>query len=199
MDQRRMRQGGGSSPWDIGAAHWDQRDLYTRNADIAASGYARGPSRHPDIGSYAYQREPRLAQRESREPYEILEREAWPTVAFVPGEYEARLPPRPRDMPHGASRGPKHYRRSDARILEDVCDALAAHGALDATDIEVKVEDSEVTLEGTVRTRYEKRLAEEIADGRRDVRDVHNRLEVRPDDTSDAGLAFAAPLGTLAT
>src|SRR4051794_12941812 len=45
------------SPWEIGAAHWDQRDLYTCNDHVDDSGYARGPSVHPETGSYAYHRD----------------------------------------------------------------------------------------------------------------------------------------------
>jgi osmotically-inducible protein OsmY len=35
-----------------------------------------------------------------------------------------------------------------------------------------------VTLSGTVETRYEKRLAEDIADAVSGVQDIHNRLRV---------------------
>ena len=34
------------SLWEIGAAHWDQRDLSTRNNHIDDFGYGRGPSFH---------------------------------------------------------------------------------------------------------------------------------------------------------
>ncbi len=42
-------------------------------------------------------------------------------------------------------RGPRSYRRSDARIEEDVNEELTRHPDLDAGDIEVKVENGEVT------------------------------------------------------
>jgi osmotically-inducible protein OsmY len=42
----------------------------------------------------------------------------------------------------------------------------------------VKVQDAEVTLEGIVGSRWEKRLAEDIAASCRGVRDVHNRLRL---------------------
>jgi len=75
--------------------------------------------------------------------------------------------------------GPKGYRRSDERILEDVCEAL---GALhpDAREIEVLVQDGEVTLGGHVRSRSEKWLAEDIAEDVLGVREVHNRLRTAP-------------------
>ncbi len=77
-----------------------------------------------------------------------------------------------------AGRGPRGYQRSDARIADDVCDRLTRHGWIDASDIEVRVEDGEVTLEGTVDSRPTKRLAEEVAESVSGVRDVHNRLRV---------------------
>jgi hypothetical protein len=80
-----------------------------------------------------------------------------------------------------AGRGPKGYRRSDERIREDVCDLMVAHPDLDASDIEVEVKDSEVILSGTVDDRWSKRLAEDLADDVSGVRDVHNRLRVRPE------------------
>jgi hypothetical protein len=79
-------------------------------------------------------------------------------------------------------RGPKNLARSNERIREDVCERLLADPEVDASDIEVRVENGEVTLEGAVRNRREKRLAEDIAYECRGVHDVHNRLLVAPDD-----------------
>lgn len=75
-------------------------------------------------------------------------------------------------------RGPKGYRRSDERIFEDICERLAAHGGVDASDMEVRVEGGEVTLEGVVEDRRTKRLAEDVSEGVRGVEDVHNRLRL---------------------
>lgn len=75
-------------------------------------------------------------------------------------------------------RGPKGYRRADERIHEEICDRLTAHGAIDATGIEVHVDTGEVTLEGTVADRRMKRLAEAVVDSVRGVVDVHNRLRL---------------------
>jgi hypothetical protein len=77
-------------------------------------------------------------------------------------------------------RGPKGYVRSDERIHEDVNDRLLEHGEIDATEIDVSVSDREVTLEGVVDDKRTKRLAEDVAESVRGVRDVHNRLRVAP-------------------
>ncbi len=75
-------------------------------------------------------------------------------------------------------RGPKGYRRSSENIREDVCQRLADDPDLDASDIEVQVDDCEVTLRGSVESRRAKRMAEDIAADVAGVCDVHNRLEV---------------------
>lgn len=74
--------------------------------------------------------------------------------------------------------GSRTYRRRDVRILEDVNDELTRHPDIDATDIDVRCEDGEVTLSGTVDSRPCKRAAEDAAASRAGVRDVHNRLRV---------------------
>ena len=79
--------------------------------------------------------------------------------------------------PH-RGKGPKGYRRSDARIEEDVNEALTWHPYLDAEEIEVKVKDGIVTLTGRAEDRQAKRLAEAAADRVRGVKDVENRLEI---------------------
>lgn len=78
-----------------------------------------------------------------------------------------------------AGRGPKGYTRSDERIREDVCDRLSWNDEVDATDIIVRVQNGEVTLEGSVETRRMKRLAEDIAEDVPGVLDVHNTVRVK--------------------
>ena len=74
-------------------------------------------------------------------------------------------------------RGPKGYQRSDDRILEDVCDRLT-YSDVDASEIEVRVQNGEVTLSGSVNDRADKRRAEDVAEEVSGVRDVHNNIRV---------------------
>lgn len=74
-------------------------------------------------------------------------------------------------------KGPKSFTRTDARIHEDVCHQLE-DADLDASDIEVRVAEGEVTLEGTVHDRRAKRAAEDIAWDCRGVKQCHNLLRV---------------------
>ena len=75
--------------------------------------------------------------------------------------------------------GPRGYRRSPERIYEDICDRLTENPFIDASDIEVSVSGSEVTLSGAVDSDIALRQAEEIADEVAGVSHVHNRLGVR--------------------
>jgi len=78
-----------------------------------------------------------------------------------------------------SGRGPKGYSRSDDRIKEDVSERLEQHPDVDASDIEVIVKAGEVTLEGTVEDRRQKRMAEEAVESCQGVKDVHNHLKAK--------------------
>jgi len=75
-------------------------------------------------------------------------------------------------------KGPKGYKRSDERIKEDVCDRLCDNPMIDASDIDIKVDGSEVILTGTVESRDDKRRAEDIAESVSGVANVQNNLRV---------------------
>ncbi|HEX2526753.1 MAG TPA: BON domain-containing protein [Geminicoccus sp.] len=81
---------------------------------------------------------------------------------------------------HHRGKGPRGYTRSDDRIREDVQDRLTDDPYLDATEIEVTIASGEVTLNGTVNSRNDKRRAEDIADNISGVKHVQNNLRVQP-------------------
>jgi len=60
---------------------------------------------------------------------------------------------------------------------------LTWHGDVDATNIQVMVKDGEVTLEGTVSDRNQKRMAEDIAEQVQGVTEVQNRLRVQSESS----------------
>jgi ferritin-like metal-binding protein YciE len=78
--------------------------------------------------------------------------------------------------------GPKNYRRSDERIIEDVCDRLLMHGQINAAEIEVEVHNGNVYLHGQIDGRQAKHAAEDIAASVSGVTDVHNRLRIMNQD-----------------
>ena len=76
-------------------------------------------------------------------------------------------------------RGPKGYRRSDERIREEGCERLTDDPLVDASEIEIAVQDGEVTLAGTVDDRRTRRRAEDIAESVSGVLHVQNNLRPR--------------------
>lgn len=76
-------------------------------------------------------------------------------------------------------RGPAGYTRSDDRIREDANDALTDDWGVDARDVTVSVANGEVTLDGTVPSRQQKRRAEDVVDDLSGVKHVQNNLRVK--------------------
>jgi osmotically-inducible protein OsmY len=70
----------------------------------------------------------------------------------------------------------------DARIRSEVSACLTDDWYVDGTEITVSVADGEVTLDGVVENRAEKRLAEDCADSVEGVVDVRNNLRIRKPD-----------------
>jgi hypothetical protein len=88
----------------------------------------------------------------------------------------------------GQRRGPMNYQRSDQRIYEDVCDRLSDDDELDVSNVEVKVEQGEVTVTGHVESRAMKRRIEDVVERVSGVKDVHVQVKVqRPGDREQSG------------
>jgi osmotically-inducible protein OsmY len=87
-------------------------------------------------------------------------------------------------------RGPRNYQRSDERISDEIHQILTFHPEIDATDIEIVVEQGVVTLKGNVDNRQTKRMAEDI------VEDVYGVREVRNELRSNQGLFGSTPRRT---
>lgn len=126
--------------------------------------------------------------RSPSQDYDYEERGWWDkasdTVASWLGDEDATRRRRMDERYEGEhrGRGPKNYKRSDARIEEDINDKLTYDSYIDASDITVSVSNAEVTLTGTVPNRYTKRQAEDIAESVSGVTNVENRLRVKRED-----------------
>jgi osmotically-inducible protein OsmY len=94
------------------------------------------------------------------------------------GDDDAERRRRMDKMGEHRGKGPKNYQRSEERIREDISDRLADDDSVDASDIEIKVSGTEVTLSGTVESRVAKRRAEDIAESVSGVSNVQNQLRV---------------------
>ena len=82
--------------------------------------------------------------------------------------------------------------------LEDLCDRLTDNPFVDASDIEVGIAGTEVTLNGTVNDPIALRQAQAIAEEVAGVTHVHNRLRLRTagERETTPGDAVNAALGT---
>ena len=76
-------------------------------------------------------------------------------------------------------KGPRSYQRSDERILEELNDRMCDNPYLDASEIDITVENGDVILAGIVEDRESKKLAAEIGESVSGVTNVENRLRVR--------------------
>jgi hypothetical protein len=135
-------------------------------------GYDYGFGRGRNRGNRGYGREPIAG---------ISSMPAFPRANRVGFDYDRDVPIPVPGFGSGrsfAGRGPRGYTRSDARIHEDICEVLTRHPEIDATDIEVAVQNGVVTLNGTVADRYTKRLAGDVAELTLGVHDVENRLRL---------------------
>jgi hypothetical protein len=159
----------------------------------AQGGGAGGPGYFGDYGSYR-DGTPRRWGSEGEEDYDrgmVRGREGRSTRGGIRFSNETAEYRRDQGRHHG--KGPKGYTRSDQRIREDVCERLMEDPHVDASEIDVRVENGEVTLTGTVPNRSDKRRAEDLVDRVRGIRHVQNILRAQPrsgaGDRGDSGLA----------
>lgn len=166
---------------------------YAYGAEDSARGYQRqydpDRGRHesyesrpfsPYRGEYGEERQ----SRHGHENHRGFWQKAQDEVASWVGDREA-LERRIQDgQASHYGKGPKGYRRSDDRIRDDVSDRLADDHWIDASEIEVAVENGEVTLSGTVTDRDSKRRAERLVEGAGGVTDVQNNIKVRQASTA---------------
>jgi hypothetical protein len=161
MDDRRNRE-------EERRLRADPRD----RADYGQADYSTDWAYDPDEGPY------RRYSEEDREYARRMNSGDYPPVDAPPrswmdraGDFFAAGPAR--------ERAPRHRRGPSDRVLWAVIvERLEDERRLDLRDVEVIVEDREVTLNGTVRRKEDKRRIEDVADIE-GVRHVQNNLRVR--------------------
>ena len=145
--------------------------------------YARGAYSGGSYGAGTYGAAPRSDYRNdgygTSDERGFFERAGDEVASWFGDEDAARR----REIDH-RGRGPANYTRSDDRILEDACDRLTEDWGVDASDIQVTVQGGEVTLDGTVNSRRDKRRAEDVVDDVSGVNHVQNNLRTQ-DRTRD--------------
>ncbi|HWU64067.1 MAG TPA: BON domain-containing protein [Ensifer sp.] len=150
FDQGYGDQGyGDGGPTGSGYARYAASGFYPADHPLQRGGYGRT--------AYPYQRSFRGSEERSGQGFYGDRREE--------GEFRGK--------------GPRGYQRADERIQDDVNDRLSDDPRLDASDIEVTVKSSEVTLSGEVASRADKRRAEDCVESVSGVTNVQNNLRVR--------------------
>lgn len=96
--------------------------------------------------------------------------------SFAEGDFRNSEPSSQRSGYYG--KGPKGWKRSDERIREEVCEVLYRDQHIDATNIEVAVNEGVVTLSGTIESRWSKRHAEQRIEHLSGVEDVRNEIRI---------------------
>ena len=129
-----------------------------------------GVSRNPRFAAYGDDRRDDYAQDNQGARRWLSDRgDDWARGAGDTRDEHARY--------HGV--GPKNYKRSDERIREDVSDHLSDDPYIDASEIEVNVHNSEITLSGSVENRVQRRRAELAAEQVSGVSQIQNNLRVK--------------------
>jgi osmotically-inducible protein OsmY len=193
-DERESRYGNFMRGYDTGS-YDDTSSGYSQRYNYP-TGFRSGESYGDRGRSYDYDRDRYDRGGEERGWWD----RASDAVASWFGDEEAERRRRmDQQREHRRGRGPKGYRRSDERIKEDVNDRLSDDYYIDASDVEVSVQNQEVTLTGTVTSREDKRRAEDIAESVSGVTNVENRLRVKQrgyGDYSTTGTGSSTGAGT---
>lgn len=149
------------------------RDRWREAAQSTGAGYGGGMMVGPDpTGRYWY-------RSASPDTYDERYGSAMRDIGRFEGSSHQTIGQRMRDEHRRFPAGPKGYKRSDERIRDDLCDTLSQAHDIDASEVEVKVQSSEVVLTGTVPERHMKLRIEQLADRIPGVTDVNNQIRVR--------------------
>lgn len=102
------------------------------------------------------------------------------------------------DVKSHIGKGPIGFERSDETIYDEVCQVLSDHPAIDASEVEVTVQEGLVTLTGTIESKHQKLEAEWTIDQIPGVVDIINLLrtvgEPRVEETEEEGALQANPV-----
>lgn len=154
-----------------------ESDSYERDTDGSFSGYLRDerdylglPRRAPprDIGRFRGVNrfgEDHIMKDEFEDE---LGMNRWPDDNRSEASYEDH-----------SGKGPKGYRRSREKILNEAFELLRRDYYLDASDIEIEIQGEALVLKGEVETRRDKRRAEVLVEAIPGIEDVHNQLTIR--------------------
>lgn len=141
---------------------------------FAGGGYGGGGGRGRDQYDDRGDQDRGFGDRSRRDDRGFFDKASDEVASWFGDEEAARR----REQDH-TGRGPANYTRSDERILEDACEHLTRDWRVDAQNIQVTVQDGEVTLDGTVSNRDQKRHAEDCVHDVSGVKHIQNNLRIQ--------------------
>ena len=149
-------------------------DANYRNQGFSSSGQS-------NMGSYDRSRDFGPYQRSYDNPnYQPSSESSYPYDRRM-GQYSEDYSSQRGNEYQGSHRGKgfKGWKRSDDSIYEEIGRILEQRADIDPSDVEVKVRNGEVTLEGTVPDRMTKRRMEEALDMVSGITDIQNRVRIQ--------------------
>jgi len=162
---------------------------YPSSGTYGSSSYGTGYGARGYQGYQGYQGErPDRDWRGSYDDSSNINRESYPQTrpyqqaTGVAGQERYRYEEQVR-----RGRPPRTYKRSDDRIHDEICEIVARESDLDASQVDVRVENGEVTLTGEVADRRTKRELEDVSERVFGVVDIHNQLHVRKSLLNELG------------
>lgn len=194
--QERASGRGGRYLGDDGRSRIYPEEYGAGRPDYSAHGYDRTQDDNWTFGFGHDLGGPNYARGRSRREYEEDYRRRDGGLIDRARRFVGRDQDYQADAESHRGRGPQGYRRSDERINDDVHDRLTDDPHIDASGIVAAVKDGEVTLTGTVTSRYAKHHAEHIIEELSGVKHVQNNLRVQElSPTRGASSGQATPLG----
>jgi osmotically-inducible protein OsmY len=160
------------------------RSEYNERDEWFGSPYGRRQSSYDNRGDWDRAGNQNWGQHGRNDDRNWLERAADKVSSWFGGDDDNRSRSEQQEYMSGPHRGkgPKGYQRSAERIRDDVHDRLHDDPYVDASEIDVEVNQNEVILKGYVDSRETKRRAEDLVESISGVRHVENRLRVgRPE------------------
>jgi osmotically-inducible protein OsmY len=81
------------------------------------------------------------------------------------------------DRRNHRGKGPRNYRRSDERILDDIIERIVSR-RIDASDVDIRIDKGEVVLTGRIDDKRSRRALEDLVDEVPGVCQVENRIRL---------------------
>ena len=91
------------------------------------------------------------------------------------------------NLPNYSGYGPRNWKISDEKLQEKICEILLHSFEVDASEIEVKVEDRVVTLSGNISSKGMRNVAIDLVESIPGIEDVFSNLKIQNTSNFEIG------------